>query len=85
VDATWGRGFHPDAPVLEPDLHHPHIQARVLRKLLTYMAGGLGAVVVGGFQGLQLLGGDRSARSLIRLIAIQRAIQIEACKRGFKI
>jgi len=48
------------------------------------MAGGLGAVVVGGFQGLQLLGGDRGARSLIRLIAIQRAIQIEACKGGSK-
>lgn len=68
-----------DAPVLEPDLHHPHVQAGVLRELLTYMAGGLGAVVVGGLQGLQLLGGDRGARSLVRLIAIQGPVQIETC------
>lgn len=68
-----------DVPVLEPDLHYPHVQARVLRQLLTHMSGGFRTIVVGGFQCLQLLGRDRGAGSLVGLITVQGAIQVETC------
>lgn len=70
-----------DSPVLEPDLNYTHVQTRVLGQLLTYMSGGFRTIVVCGFQSLQLLGGDCGARTFIRLIPIQGAIQVEAFKK----
>lgn len=68
-------------PVLEPHLHYPHVQARVLRQLLAHMSGGFRTVVVGGLQCLQLLGRDCGAGPLVGLITVQGAVQVETCDR----
>lgn len=58
-------------PVLEPDLDHPHVEARVLAELFPHVPGGLGAVVVGVLEGLELLGGYGGPWSLVRLVSVQ--------------
>lgn len=70
--ATWPAHSSPDVPVLKPDLHDPHVQARVGRQLLADVAGWLGALAVCGLQFLQLTGTDGGARAL--------ATQVVLCK-----
>ena len=62
------------SPVLKPDLHDAHVQAGVLAQLLSHVARRFGAVVVGGLEGLQLLGRDGGARPLVGLVALQGAV-----------
>lgn len=43
-------------PVLKPNLHHTHIEARLCAQLLTHVSGRFWTLVVCSFQGLELFG-----------------------------
>ena len=58
------------APVLEPDLHDPHVEPRVLRQLLPHVPGRLGRRLVGLLEHLHLPRGDRRAGTLVAVSAI---------------
>lgn len=76
-DILCASGQH--LPILEPDLNHPHVEPCVLGELFAHMTGRFRTVVIGGFQGLQLFGGDCGAWPFIGLISIEGTIQIQTC------
>lgn len=60
-------------PILKPNLHDAHIEARVLRQLFPHVPRWFRARVVRQLEGLELFRRDRRTRPLVGLIAVYAA------------
>ena len=58
-------------PVLEPHLHHAHVQPGLGAQLFSHMSRGLGTLVIGAFEGLQLFGCDGGAGAFVGIVYVK--------------
>jgi len=67
-------------PILKPDLNDAHIEAGVLRQLLSHVPRRFRTGVVRQLEGFELLRRDRRSWPLIRLITVYATTVRQFCK-----